>query len=194
MCATATLTRLLSGEPQTPTAERYRGDRRGTDEPQRSEELTMPTHSQIPRQVLGSCSPPRSSFAGCVVGPNFKSPAPPNVTGYTSTPPSGTSSVPNLPGGEAQQFVPDRDIPGDWWTLFHSTPLNNLIEQALKANPDLKAAQAALLVARENVLAQRGVYYPNVSEAFRQAGSRRRARVLPCPTPASLISVSTRLR
>jgi NodT family efflux transporter outer membrane factor (OMF) lipoprotein len=56
-----------------------------------------------------------------------------------------------------------RDIPGEWWTLFHSKPLNDLIERSLKANPDLKAAQAALLVARENVLAQRGFYYPNVS-------------------------------
>src|SRR5208337_3581558 len=41
-----------------------------------------------------------------------------------------------------------------------------LIERSLKANPDLKAAQAALLVARENVLAQRGFYYPSVSGSF----------------------------
>jgi len=41
-----------------------------------------------------------------------------------------------------------------------------LIERSLKANPDLKAAQAALRVARENVLAQRGFYYPTVTGGF----------------------------
>ena len=61
-----------------------------------------------------------------------------------------------MPGGEAQQFVEGRDIPAEWWTLFHSKPLNDLVERSLKNNPDLKAAQAALLIARENVRAQRG--------------------------------------
>ena len=74
-------------------------------------------------------------FAGCAVGPNFKKPAAPNVAGYLPTQPSTTTNVPNVSGGEAQQFVQNRDIPGDWWTLFHSTPLNDLIERALKANP-----------------------------------------------------------
>jgi NodT family efflux transporter outer membrane factor (OMF) lipoprotein len=104
--------------------------------------------------------------AGCRVGPNFKRPAPPDVGGSTPTPISTTSSTPNVRGGEAQHFVEGIDIPGEWWTLFHSKPLNELIERSLKANPDLKAAQAVLLVARENVLAQRGVYYPNVASGF----------------------------
>jgi NodT family efflux transporter outer membrane factor (OMF) lipoprotein len=47
--------------------------------------------------------------------------------------------------------------------LFHSRPLNALIEQALANNADLKAAQAALLVAHENTRAQRGAYAPQVS-------------------------------
>ena len=104
--------------------------------------------------------------AGCTVGPNFKKPASPDVGGYTPTPISTTSSTANVGGGEAQHFVGGRDIPGEWWTLFHSKPLNDLIERSLKANPDLKAAQAALLVARENVLAQRGFYYPSVTGGF----------------------------
>jgi NodT family efflux transporter outer membrane factor (OMF) lipoprotein len=103
---------------------------------------------------------------GCAVGPNFKKPAAPQVPGYTPAPPSTTSSTPNVMGGEAQGFVPGRDIPGEWWTLFHSKPLNELIERSLKNSPDIKAAQAALLVARENVLAQRGAYYPSVAGAF----------------------------
>jgi NodT family efflux transporter outer membrane factor (OMF) lipoprotein len=122
-------------------------------------------------------------LAGCTVGPNFKAPAPPNVPGYTPAPLSSTGSTPDLPGGEAQQFVPGRDVPGDWWALFHSVPLNNLIERSLQANPDLKAAQAALAVARENVLAQRGAYYPNVSAGF--SASRQQTSTLLAPVPNS---------
>jgi NodT family efflux transporter outer membrane factor (OMF) lipoprotein len=103
---------------------------------------------------------------GCVVGPNFKKPTPPAVPNYTPTAPTATSNTPNVPGGETQSFADGRDIPGDWWSLFHSQPLNELIEGALKTNPTLKSAQAALLVAREATLAQRGFYYPNISAGF----------------------------
>jgi NodT family efflux transporter outer membrane factor (OMF) lipoprotein len=116
---------------------------------------------------------------GCVVGPNFKKPAPPQVPGYAPTPPGATSSTPNVSGGEAQSFVEGHDIPGDWWTLFHSKPLDDLIERSLKANPDLKSAQAALLVARENTLAQRGFYYPSVSAGFSASRGRTSSEVSP---------------
>ena len=104
--------------------------------------------------------------AGCAVGPEFKRPASPINSGYTATPVSTTSSTTNVAGGETQQFVDGRDIPGEWWTLFQSKPLSDLIERSLKANPNIKVAQAALLVARENVLAQRGAYYPSVTGGF----------------------------
>jgi NodT family efflux transporter outer membrane factor (OMF) lipoprotein len=101
--------------------------------------------------------------SACVVGPNFKPPAPPPVSSYTATPPTPTAATPGVPGGEAQRFIAAADIPADWWTLFHSKPLNALIEQALAHNADLKAAQAALLVAHENTRAQKGAYAPQVS-------------------------------
>ena len=104
--------------------------------------------------------------ASCAVGPKFKKPAPPDVGGYTPTPISATNSTANVDGGEEQHFDKGLDIPGEWWILFHSKPLNDLIERSLKTNPDLKAAQAALLVARENMLAQRGFYYPSVTGGF----------------------------
>jgi NodT family efflux transporter outer membrane factor (OMF) lipoprotein len=69
----------------------------------------------------------------------------------------------DIAGGAAQNFVKGLDIPGQWWTLFHSQQLNNLIEQALKNNPNLQAAQAALRQARENVYAQEGSLLPAVS-------------------------------
>jgi NodT family efflux transporter outer membrane factor (OMF) lipoprotein len=123
---------------------------------------------------------------GCAVGPNFKKPAAPKVPGYTPTPPTTTSTTPNVPGGEAQQFVEGRDIPGEWWTLFHSKPLNDLIERSLKANPDLKAAQAALVVARENVLAQRGAYYPSVAGSFAASHSKTSNEISPFTASGAL--------
>jgi NodT family efflux transporter outer membrane factor (OMF) lipoprotein len=119
--------------------------------------------------------------AGCAVGPNFKRPAAPNIPGYTPSLPSTTSSSPNVTGGEAQTFAQGRDIPGAWWTLFHSKPLNDLIERSLKNNPDLKSAQAALLVARENTLAQRGAYYPSVSGSFAATRAKTSNEVSPVP-------------
>jgi len=118
----------------------------------------------------------------CAVGPNFKRPAAPNVPGYTPTPPVTTSSSPNVAGGEAQTFAQGRDIPGDWWTLFHSKALNDLIERSLKNNPDLKSAQAALLVARENVLAQRGAYYPSVSGNYSATRAKTSQEISPVPS------------
>ncbi len=118
---------------------------------------------------------------GCAVGPNFKRSAAPNVPGYTPSLPTTTSSSPNVTGGEAQTFAQGRDIPGDWWTLFHSKPLNDLIERALKNNPDLLSAQAALVVARENTLAQRGAYYPSVSGSFSATRAKTSNELSPVP-------------
>lgn len=105
-------------------------------------------------------------LCGCAVGPEFKKTGAPANAGYTASPLSTTSSTAGVAGGEAQQFVDARDISGEWWTLFHSKALNDLIERSLKTNPDIKAAQAALTVARENTAAQRGFYYPNLSAGF----------------------------
>ena len=102
-------------------------------------------------------------LAGCAVGPDFKRPDPPAVTSYV---PGGTmvrTVSAADPFGAAQRFDKDADIPGQWWTLFHSQPLNDLIEQSIKANPNMTAAQAALRQARENTLAQKGAYYPQIS-------------------------------
>lgn len=99
----------------------------------------------------------------CAVGPDFRSPQPPAVQGYTREPlPARTAAADNR-FGAAQRFDTGKDIKGEWWHLLHSTQLDGLVSQALEANPTLTAAQAALRQARENVLAQRGQYFPTVS-------------------------------
>lgn len=125
-------------------------------------------------------------LTGCAVGPNYKRPAVPSVPGYTPTPITSTSSTSNVTGGEAQHIVDSQEISGEWWTLFHSQPLNNLIERSLKTNPDIKSAQAALLVAKENVKAQRGFYYPSAAAGFSADRSRTSNVVSPFTASGAL--------
>ena len=112
------------------------------------------------------------AIGGCAVGPDFDRPPAPTDTGYTPEPLATQTASVRSRGGEAQHFLPDRDIPGDWWALFHSVSLNRLIDQALKANPDLDAAQAALRQAQENVYAEQGALFPQASLSFQAEKER----------------------
>ncbi len=101
-------------------------------------------------------------LSACAVGPDFTPPPAPPVAGYTpDTPPAATVSV-DVPGGTGQQFVMGRDIPGDWWKVFHSKEIDALVSQALQANPSLQAAQAALWQAKETLYAAGGKLLPSV--------------------------------
>ena len=53
--------------------------------------------------------------------------------------------------------------------MFQSPKLDALVEKALKANPNITAAQAALRQAQEFVSAQRGFFYPTVAASFSPA-------------------------
>lgn len=98
--------------------------------------------------------------AGCAVGPNFKRPPAPQTDSYTAAPLPPRTLASAGPGGNAQTLNYGADIPGQWWTLFHSTKLNDLVERSLRASPDAAAAQAALREAHENYLAQTGSLFP----------------------------------
>jgi NodT family efflux transporter outer membrane factor (OMF) lipoprotein len=126
------------------------------------------------------------AIAGCAVGPDFKRPTPPTVNTYTAGPLTNTVSSANVAAGETQRFAMGIDIPGEWWTLFHSKPLNELIERSLANNPNLKAAQAALSVARETALAQRGAFYPSVTAGFSASHQQQPATLSPTPSTNAL--------
>jgi NodT family efflux transporter outer membrane factor (OMF) lipoprotein len=102
-------------------------------------------------------------MAGCAVGPDFHRPPAPDVKGYSPQPLAKQTATAETFGGQAQQFVEGQDIPAQWWNLFHSESLNRLVEHALKANPSLDAAQAALRQAQENVYAAEGTLFPSVN-------------------------------
>jgi NodT family efflux transporter outer membrane factor (OMF) lipoprotein len=105
-------------------------------------------------------------LSGCAVGPNFYRPAAPQVGGYTPEPLARRTAGSKVSAGESQRFVEGLDISGQWWRLFHSAALDELVDESLKDNPSLEAAQAALRNAQEDVLAQKGSYYPSISANF----------------------------
>ena len=99
-------------------------------------------------------------LAGCAVGPDFKRPdAPPN--GFNRAPLNATASS-NTSGGAAQSFKAGGDVTETWWTLFQSPALNTLLDEAVKNNPNLQAAQASLRQAQETLKSQQSILFPAV--------------------------------
>lgn len=122
--------------------------------------------------------------ASCAVGPDFKRPEPPADAGYApEATPSTTQSAQELQGGAQTVRLGER-IRGDWWTLFHSPQLDQLISQAFAASPTLDAARAALVVAQANAAAQRSAYFPTVTAGY--TGSRTKlGQAVPAATTAT---------
>ena len=101
------------------------------------------------------------ALAACAVGPDFAPPPAPPVSGYTPEGHLVATVAADVAGGAAQKFVIGRDIPGEWWKVFHSKELDGLIAEALRSNPSLQAAQAALWQAKENLYATAGKLLPS---------------------------------
>ncbi|MBI5577445.1 MAG: efflux transporter outer membrane subunit [Deltaproteobacteria bacterium] len=115
-----------------------------------------------------------AALAGCAAGPDFRRPASPAAASYAGKDfPAETAAAPSA-GGAAQRFVEGEKIPAQWWELFRSKPLDNLIRQAFADNPSLSAAEARLRIAEQNRRAQFGALFPQVSgsaSASRQKSS-----------------------
>jgi NodT family efflux transporter outer membrane factor (OMF) lipoprotein len=107
-----------------------------------------------------------AALPGCAVGPNFHQPSAPVGAGFATTPLSQVTASADVPAGDAQRFIGGQDVAFDWWGAFDSAALNSLVEQALRANPTVAAAQAALRQAQEQVYAQRGYFYPSVAADY----------------------------
>jgi NodT family efflux transporter outer membrane factor (OMF) lipoprotein len=132
-------------------------------------------------------------LAGCTVGPDFAPLPQPEVR---MVPPLPREGDPAKPCGSAdpkavrfciaQRLVNGRDIPGEWWKLFHSRALNYVIERALWENHELKAAQAALRGAHANYEAQRGALFPVVNADSFQSKQKVATRDFNAPTWSEL--------
>ena len=111
-------------------------------------------------------------LSGCAVGPNFERPAAPEGERYTAQP--LPEKIVSSSGAESQHLRPGESIPAQWWRLFGSSSLEEVLRAALDGSRTLAAAKATLAAARENVLAVRGGYWPKLDAsagAMRQKSS-----------------------
>ena len=92
----------------------------------------------------------------CVVGPDFKRPAPPGVDGYLppaeavpgSGPPQAAANGakpanpahPASAGEAAQRVALGEQVPAAWWELFHCARLDETLRQAIAASNSLAGA------------------------------------------------------
>ena len=104
------------------------------------------------------------ALAGCMVGPNYRSPAP-----------EAPAQTPFL-SAQSPAFTQDQP-PGRWWSLFADPVLDRLVEQALSNNTDLRIAAANLSRARAVLRETRSGLFPsataNASATYsRQSGDQ----------------------
>ena len=121
-------------------------------------------------------------LAGCAQGPDFQTPAAP-ITGAHYTEQALAETTAGSAGllGEAQRLGgPEsakafKGLQAQWWTVFNSPALDDLLKQALAHNPTLEAAKANLKQAEESYTAAYGsLALPNAALAL-QGGRERTA-------------------
>jgi len=123
-----------------------------------------------------------AGLSACAVGPDFKRPAEPADDAYGSAPQQGQTVAAEGPDSKAQRYVAGMDIPQQWWQLFQSPKLSGLVEQSLKANPNLGAAQAALRQSHELYRAQQATFFPLVAGGFSATRAKNPVETLANPT------------
>lgn len=106
-----------------------------------------------------------SILNGCAVGPDYHRPALSLPTSYTAQNMNPKSSArKSLP--TKQIFVSQNNLPNQWWTLFKSQPLNELVMASLLFNPTIEAAQEALRSSLEIAYSAKGALFPAVGVSF----------------------------
>jgi NodT family efflux transporter outer membrane factor (OMF) lipoprotein len=128
-----------------------------------------------------------SMLASCAVGPDFHQPKPPDTSGYLH-PSADTAPLQTQPG-DVQNLSQGAELAGEWWQLFHSPPLDEVVRASLAASPTLVAANATLAQAREEVNVARGAFLPSASAAAGLQRSGSGVSRAPASDVANLYSV-----
>jgi NodT family efflux transporter outer membrane factor (OMF) lipoprotein len=111
------------------------------------------------------------ALSSCAVGPNFERPKSPDTGSYLH---ASTDTSPVLSEDrDRQAFSYGSELAGQWWQLFHSQQLDEIVRAALANSPTLLAANATLAQAREEVNVARGALLPsvNASAGVQRSGS-----------------------
>lgn len=106
------------------------------------------------------------ALCSCEVGPDYISPSTPENAGYSSKIPYSHDSKSLVPGDREQMFEQARDVPGQWWELFHSRQISAFVKEAIENHPDIAAAEFALRQAREVLAADETQFLPQFRPAY----------------------------
>lgn len=116
-------------------------------------------------------------LAACASGPDFERPTAPSASAYRAADKDASAATP-VEGGASQRYEPGTKIAADWYRLFGSAKLDELIENALKSNPTLEAAQARLSQARYELAANDASMYPKLDVDLGASRERANASAL----------------
>ena len=131
-----------------------------------------------------ACAVLALGVCGCAVGPNFKRPAAPPVTHYsTSADPTETVAA----EGVVQRFTPGAQVTADWWRLFGSIGLDAVIAEALAKNPTVAAAEDSLRQSQDSLRSGYGIFYPQIAAEADATRQRFNALKIGDVVPASTI-------
>jgi len=111
-------------------------------------------------------------LSACAAGPDFTRPTVPAATRYLPRDdlPDYVSAI-----GQTQHFDRFQSPDANWWQLFGSSALDQLVAQAIAGNPTLQSAQANLHESQDNLRAGEGVFFPQ----FNVGADAARERISP---------------
>jgi NodT family efflux transporter outer membrane factor (OMF) lipoprotein len=123
---------------------------------------------------------------GCAAGPDFKRPGAPAVTHYSD----GVDPIKTVAAqGVSQRFTPGARVDADWWRLFKSPQLDELVREALVNNPGLEAARASLRQSEDSLRSGYGIFYPSLGADA--AATRQRYSPVGQHLPSSIFNLFT---
>ncbi|MFM0123716.1 efflux transporter outer membrane subunit [Paraburkholderia sp. RL18-101-BIB-B] len=103
-------------------------------------------------------------LAGCSLAPKYEVPSTPTTATFKEAPQQPLSPE---EAGTWKTAQPSEDVArGEWWKAFKDAKLNDLEEQALDANQNLKAAAARVKEARAMNQAARAGLFPSLDAGF----------------------------
>ncbi|TDG08245.1 efflux transporter outer membrane subunit [Paraburkholderia guartelaensis] len=116
--------------------------------------MTMNTSSVFAVPQLRRCAAALAlaALAGCAIGPNYSKPA-------VEIPATFKEGV----DWQRAQANPQAALASSWWTVYDDPKLTQLIEQSLKANQSIVAAEAAYRLAQATVDASVASLFPVVT-------------------------------
>jgi NodT family efflux transporter outer membrane factor (OMF) lipoprotein len=110
-------------------------------------------------------------IAGCEVGPNYKPPQTRVGKFWNAPQPVPTTQSTDLPTTQRSITIEGAQAEQRWWTSFNDPELNSLIDRAIQANLDVRAAEYRIIQAR----AQRGATASQLYPQVNSGGSYTRA-------------------